>query len=338
MQRAFVLPLLTTLISSGCSDPPPAPDPVGDLAGETAPTPEPPPREHPPVRLGGVRGEVTVDGAAAAAGAEVRSGQMLRVAESAGVRLRLRGGGQLTLGAETIARVIDDGAGQLLLLRGTAHGSLPPSGEDTRPPLRVITPSVIAEIPRSGEVFVASFPNGASWTAALNGTVSVSVGDADGDRRLQSHDLSAGRCLAVVNRIDESIAGPGRLNDARAMARALAAEAGEPDLDRLTENYESELRRLDEALRWLEAETRRGQDLTRQHREAVRTDDTDESARLRRELVGHSRALYRLRLLAGARWERLQARNGHLEVVGRSPPEPPLEQRRERARGLLGLN
>ena len=98
----------------------------------------------------------------------------------------------------------------------------------------------------------------------------------------------------------------------------------------------SETERLDQALRWLETEARRGRDLTNQHRDAVREGNQEESSRLQRELVGHSQSLYRLRRLATARWERVRAKQLRLAAAGRAPNEDPVASRRVRVDGLLG--
>src|SRR5690606_4534844 len=100
---------------------------------------------------------------------------------------------------------------------------------------------------------------------------------------------------------------PRRLADAREAAAALAVAPPEPEAERLARDVQNEARRLDAALRLLETETRRGRELTTQHGAAVREGRRDEAQRLQRRLVDHSQALYRLRQLATARWERLRA-------------------------------
>lgn len=293
--------------------------------------------DPPPGRLRRAEGTVTIDGAVARAGAPIDAERSIEVSDDGRAVLQLRDGGAVTLDGGARARLIEEGAAQLLLIRGSAHAAQPPSGSSPRPPLRIVTPSATVEIGRSGELFVVLFEGGASWAAALSGGVSVTIGEADARRRMRTLDLIAGQAVAVPNRIAEPTEGPRTLDAAREMARALAIAPPEPEGPRLERDIAAETRRLDEALRWLETETRRGRELTTQHRQAVSEGAREDAERLQRELVVHSQELYRLRQLATARWERLRAQCLRLAVIGHPPAEDPVAQRRERVVGLLGL-
>ena len=110
-----------------------------------------------------------------------------------------------------------------------------------------------------------------------------------------------------------------------------------PDPDALARRFGQELERLDQALRWLETETRRGSDLTQEHRAAVRAGDAEQSRRLQRELVSHSQELYRLRRVATARWERARVLHLWLGRLDAQPTEDPIDARHDRVAGLLGF-
>jgi hypothetical protein len=314
-----------------------APRPPRDDPPDESETPAPHAVDPPPGRLRRVEGSVTIDGAVAAAGATIDSEVPIEVSDDGRAVLQLRDGGAVTLDGGSRAWLIEEGAAQLLLVRGAAHAAQPPSGSSPRPPLRIVTPSATAEIGQAGELFVVLFDGGASWVVALAGGVSVSVGEADARRRLRTVDLIGGQAVAVPNRIAEPTEGPRRLDAARLAAVALAVPPPEPEAPRLERDLASEARRLDEALRWLETETRRGRELTTRHRTAVSEGAREDAERLQRELVGHSQELYRLRQLATARWERLRAQWLRLAVIAHAPADDPVAQRRERVVGLLGL-
>ncbi len=293
--------------------------------------------DPPPAELRDVSGMVTLAGARARRGEPVEAEQAIEVSEGGSAVLQLRDGGRITLDDGARAWVVDESAAQLLLVRGGAHAVQPPAGSSPRPPLRLVTPAATVEIGQSGEAYVATYEGGASWVVALGGGVAVSNGESDARQRLRTVDLVAGQAVAVSNRIAEPTEAPRRLAAAREAATALAVAPPEPEAERLARDVENEARRLDAALRLLETETRRGRELTSQHGAAVRDGQRDEAQRLQRQLVNHSQALYRLRQLATARWERLRAQWLRLGLVGQRPASDPVALRRERVVGLLGL-
>jgi hypothetical protein len=317
-------------------------DAESHVGEETVPveTPAAPPHavDPPPARVREVQGVVTVAGAAARVDETVDAEEPIEVPEGGRAALQLVDGGRVTLDGPAVARVVEEGAAQMLLVRGAAHVAQPPAGNAPRPPLRLVTPSVTVEIGVAGEAYVVLFEGGASWVAVLGGTVSVSNGEADVRRRLRTLDLTAGQAVAVTSgRIAEPTEGPRRLSDAREAARLLAVPPTDPEIDRLTRDIQNESQRVDQALRWLETETRRGRELTTLHGAAVRGGQSTEAQRIQRQLVEHSQALYRLRQLSTARWERLRAQWLRLALLGPAPASDPVAQRRERVTGLLGL-
>jgi hypothetical protein len=290
-----------------------------------------------PAHFRRLEGTVTLAGAAARPDQAIEAEQPIEVPEGGRAVVQLRDGGRVEIDGGSRARVVEEGAAQVLLVRGALYAVQPPAGNAPRPPLRVVAPSATVEIGRAGEIYLATFANGASWVTVLGGSAAVSNGEADVRRRLNEVELGAGRAVAVPARIAEPTEGPSRLSGARAAAAALAdgATPAAPEDRRQTLAHEAE--RLDQALRWLETETRRGRELTNEHRAAVREGRTEEAQRLQRELVEHSRSLYRLRRLATARWERLRVQQLRLEGEGAAPAEDPVEARRDRVAGLLGL-
>lgn len=308
-------------------------DPVEE-APEVAHAPAAPP----PARLRDLTGLVTLEGAAAQRGAAIDAEETVEVPEEGRAVVQLADGGRVTLEGGSLGRVVTESAAQLLLVRGAVHAVQPPAGSSPRPPLRVVTPAATVEIGVSGEVYVAVFEGGASWVVVLGGGAAVSNGEADARRRLRTVDLAAGQAVAVAGRIAEPTQAPRRLSETREAARALAGTTPEgSEVERLPRELAGEAERLDQALRWLETETRRGRELTTQHNAAVRGADREEAQRLQRQLVDHSQALYRLRQLATARWERLRTLWLRLGSLGPLPAADPVAQRRERVVGLLGL-
>lgn len=321
----------------GRDDPQPtteeSPPPEDDVGDDHAPTPDPPPG-----RLVRLTGTVTIDGAAASAGMDLEAESVIEVPAEGQAVIQLRDGGRLEVDGGSVARLVEDAAAQALLIRGSLYAAQAPEGNSPRPPLRVVSPSATVEIGQSGEIYLVAFEWGGSWMTVLGGAAAVTTADATNQRRLRVVELSAGRAVAVPDRIAEPTEGPSRLTAARAAAAQLAAAAPEsaPDASAERSALASEAERLDQALRWLETETRRGHELTTGHREAVREGDTEEAGRLQRELVGHSQNLYRLRRLATARWERVRARALRLALRGQSPQEDPVAARQDRVAGLLG--
>lgn len=324
-----------------------------EAAARTEDSPRPPPphgegaaeeggaeREDPaPARLVRIEGAVTVDGAAARAGEAIEAEEPIEVPEDGRAVIQLLDGGRVELDGGGRARIVGEGAAQVFLTRGGLYAVQPPAGNAPRPPLRVVSPSATVEIGQAGELYLALFENGASWIAVLGGGVSVSTGEADVRRTLRTVDLTRGQAVAVPGRIMEPTEAPSRLTAARAAARELAAAEGtaEVDPERMRREVGHEVERLDQALRWLETETRRGRELTSEHRAAVRDGQADEAQRLQNELVEHSRSLYRLRRLATARWERLRVQQLRLHAVGAAQGDDPVSARRDRVVGLLGL-
>ncbi|MCZ7682229.1 MAG: hypothetical protein M5U28_26935 [Sandaracinaceae bacterium] len=315
---------------------------AGPGAGAADPAEEAPEVAHapaapPPARLRDLTGLVTLDGAAAERGASIDAEESVEVPAEGRAVVQLADGGRVNLEGGSLGRVVTETAAQLLLIRGAVHAVQPPAGSSPRPPLRVVTPTATVEIGVSGEVYVAVFEGGASWVVVLGGGAAVSNGEADARRRLRTVELAAGQAVAVAGRIAEPTPAPRRLSEAREAARALAGPPEGSEVERLPREIEAEAERLDQALRWLETETRRGRELTTQHNAAVRGGDREEAQRLQRQLVDHSQALYRLRQLATARWERLRTLWLRFGSLGPLPAADPVAQRRERVVGLLGL-
>ncbi|MCA9608267.1 MAG: FecR domain-containing protein [Myxococcales bacterium] len=331
------------LILAACGEDPvptppvdPPPEDVGDPAADDGHATQPDPA---PGRLVRLTGAVTIGGAEASANMEIDGEVPIAVPDGGQAVIQLRDGGRLEIDGEATARLVEDAAAQVILVTGFLYAVQPPAGNAPRPPLRVATPAVTVEIGQSGEIYVAAMgPTGAAWVSVLEGAAEVSVGEADNRRRVRTVELPAERAVAVPRRIAEPTEGPSRLTVAREAARVLAAGATEePDeaADRATLTTETE--RLDQALRWLETEARRGRDLTAQHRDAVQNGRTEDATRLQRELVTHSQELYRLRRLATTRWERVRAEHLRQQVMGTaSPTEDPVALRRDRVDGLLG--
>lgn len=336
MRRAALLSLVVLL---GCSDPPepPAPTPT--------PTPHQPaeetsghvtPGDPPPARLVRITGEVTVGGVTARPATPLDAEVPIEVQEGGRAVIQLRDGGRVELDGPSRARLVEGLAAQLLLVHGSLYAVQPPAASSPRPPLRVVSETAAVEIGQTGEIYLAHFENGASWVATLQGAASVSVGEADSRHRLRLVELHAAQAVVITDRIAEPTEGPGRLTAARDAARALAPGLMAPEAPQPETSLRGEEERVDQALRWLEQETRRGRELTNQHRDAVRAGEQEDAQRLMRELVGHSQALYRLRRVATARWELL--RTAHLRVVslGRAQREDPVAERQDRVAGLLG--
>ncbi len=335
-RTSWALLLFAALASACGEDPAPAPDLV-EAAPAVAPDHAAEAVDPPPARIVSFSGTVTVDGAAAQPRQAVEAEQTIEVPAGGEALVTFEEGGHATLEGGSLARVVTEGAAQLFLIRGAAHAVQPPSGSSPRPPLRVVTSTATVEIAAAGEVYIVVFQGGASWVVMLSGAGAVSNGEADSRRRLRTVELTVGHAVAAPNRLAEPTEGPRRLSEARQAARALAVAPVEAEAPHLTHEVQTEADRVDQALRWLETETRRGRELTNAHRAAVREGETDEAARLQRQLVDHSQALYRLRRLATARWERLRAQWLRLEMLGPVSAQDPVAPRRERVTGLLGL-
>jgi len=330
--------LCCVMATTGCEEeaPEPIPAPEPRVVAED-PSPQHAAPDPAPGQLVRMTGTVTVSGAEARAGMELDAEAPIEVPAGGRAVIQLRDGGRVEVDGPARLRLVEDAAAQVLLLNGGLYAAQPPAANAPRPPLRVASPAATIEIGQTGEVYLTAFEWGGSWVAVLAGAVAVSVGEADNRRRLRSIELGAGRAVAVPDRIAEPTEGPERLTGARAASAALAQSSEEREVDEAAEQsaLRSEASRVDQALRWLETEARRGRDLTNGHRDAVREHNAEESQRLQRELVGHSQALYRLRHLATARWERVRAQHLRLMALGRAPSEDPVAQREDRVAGLL---
>ncbi len=332
------LPAVAILLLTACGGTTDDSDPILDPRDEPERIDEghEPVRDPPPGTLVRLTGTVTVDGAAARAGMDLEAELPIEVPEGGRAVIQLQNAGRVELDGPARARLVEGGSAQMLLIRGAAFAVQPPSGGSPRPPLRIGMPSTSIEIGSAGEVYLAAFESGACWVAVLGGSVALTVGEADNRRRLRTIDLGRRRAVAATDRLAEPTEGPTRLSAARAAAVQLAGAPYEPDEEAERAAVAAETVRLDQALRWLETEARRGRELTSSHRDAVQEGNPDESMRLQRELVGHAQALYRLRRLATARWERLRARHLRLQMLNRAPTEDPVALRSDRVAGLLG--
>ncbi|AKF08216.1 FecR domain-containing protein [Sandaracinus amylolyticus] len=294
------------------------------------------PPDQPPARLARATGDVLRSRGPIEAGAPLEAGDGLVVRGEGRADVDLGDGGRVSLGPDTELRIGDGGPAQVVLLEGSLHAAVPAGPAGPRPPLRIATAHASIDLGGSGELFVRAHRTG-TWVASLAGLGTVATGEVDGRRRLRVIELPPGRAIFVGARLAEPTDGPTRLDDARSAAVTIFEGAAEPEAARLTRELDDAASRLDESLLWLEAETRRGLDLTTQHREAVRAGRADEGMRLQRELVTHSQQLYALRQVATARWERLHASALATAHVPGTTPSTHAETRRDRVASLLGL-
>lgn len=334
---AVLLALLLSACSGGAEERPAPPAPSAEVdepaAADEAHHAMPDPA---PARLASAEGTVTVDGAAAEPGQELDAGTVVEVPDGGSASLAFLHGARVVLEGEARARIQVEGGAQLLLLSGGAHLTQPPAGSSPRPPLRVATAAVTVEIPASGEAFLAAFPAGSAWLAVLSGAAEAQSGEVDRRRRLRTARLTAGRAVTITGEVQPPVAGPVRLVGALETWPLLASVTPPPEPDALRRTLDRQVERLDQALRWLEAETGRGRELTAQHRAAVRA-RAEDAQELQERLVDHSRALYRLRQVVRVRWERVCARLAHLEALGAPPVDDPVARRTDRVAGLLGF-
>lgn len=295
------------------------------------------PPEEPPARLTRFQGDVARGRGTVAEGDALEAGDSLAIEGPGRADVDLGDGGRVVLDGDTEIRIGEGGPAQIVLVRGIVHAMVPPGPAGPRPPLRIATPAASVDLPGSGEVLVIAHGSGATWVASLSGLTIIATGEVDGRRRLRTVDLPPARALLIGSRMADPTDAPARLEDARAMGVGALAEAGELDLERATRELADAARRLDEGLLWLETETRRGLDLTSQHREAVRVGGTDAAMLLQRELVTHSQQLYALRQVATVRWERLVAEELQLDRLPGARPSDLASTRRDRVGSLLGL-
>jgi hypothetical protein len=333
--RGLAALVVTLLIYGGCAE---SADELDEAVSSSEP-PRPPPDASPAARLRDVQGQVEVAGTAAQPGSAVSVDEPISVPVGGSAALQLADGGRVSLFGQGEARVTADGGAQLLLIAGSAHLVQPAAGNTPRAPLRVVTPSATLELTDAAEAFVALLPNGASWVVVLSGAGSASNGEADYRHRLRVVTLAAGQSLVVnAARITEPAGdAPRRVSEARAALGVVAEPTADPEAQRLPRELAAEAQRVDQALRWLETETRRGRELTSEHAAAVRGGQAEPAQRLERALTEHAQGQYRLRQLATARWERLRAQALRLEALGVTPAMDPVAARRERAASLLGF-
>jgi hypothetical protein len=295
------------------------------------------PPAEPPARLTRFEGEVVRARGPVAPGDALEPGDPIAVRGEGRADVDLGAGGRVVLHSDTEIRIAEGGPAQIVLVRGVVHALVPPGPSGPRPPLRIATPAASVDLPGSGEVLIIAHASGATFVSALTGLTSVVTGEVDGRRRLRTIELPPGRGLLVASRLGEPIETPARLAEARATALAALAEAAPLETDRARPDLADAVARLDESLHWLEIETRRGLELTSQHRDAVRAGQTQDAMRLQRELVTHSQQLYALRQVATARWERITAGEAQLARLPGASPSELGSSRRDRVQSLLGL-
>lgn len=287
----------------------------------------------PPARVGLVEGEVVLEGVPAVSGAGVEAGQAVALRNAGRLSLDLLVGARVTLfgnGAVVVAEPPDQG---VWLTGGIAHVADPPGGVGTRAPLRIATPAVTVELQGAGDVVVTIEPSGATHVAVLNGRVELTTGEVDVRRRLRVTELGPATMVRVAERVEEPGPGPARLEEAIEAARAILGRASGGSPGAAVARIATA--RLDEAMRWLELEQRRGRDLTARHRAAVQAGRSDEAMQYQREIVAHAQAVHALRQLVITRWERvIVAARAH----SRDPRtlDDEVVARRERLRNLLG--
>ncbi len=294
---------------------------------------EPNPASRAPAEIGAIEGAVRLDASPAIQGAPVEVGQVLALDGPGRATLELTAGARATLwteGALLLAEAPDHG---VWVVRGGVHVADPPGGLGSRSPLRLATPTATVEVQGAGDVMVTVEPTGVTTVAVLSGHVEVSSGEVDSRHRLRLVEVVAGLSVRVGERVEDPVQGPARLDDAVAGARAalsaeLTAVATPPP------GLSGAIGRLDEAMRWLEVEQRRGRDLTARHRAAVQAGRSDEAMQYQREIVAHAQTVHALRQTVLVRWERLA-------LAARTSPEPragsaEVGPRLERLRSLLG--
>lgn len=218
---------------------------------------------------------------------DVSEGATLEVTLERGTTIRLRGPGALrfpTLPSRAVWII-----GGSALIREAASDAT-----SERVALRVATPTATLEFSGSAEIALDILPT-ATRIVVLQGTADVSASEADVRHRPRVVALTAGQQLRVAERLEDAAPGPTRAEEVGSLP-ALVPAAAPP---------QGGLHRLDEALRWLELEERRGHELTGRHRIAVQAGDTTAGMEAQRQLVAHAQLVYLLRQLVLARWERI---------------------------------
>ncbi len=296
---------------------------------------EPDPR-LPPAQLGMIEGTVTVDRVTAVSGAPVEAGQVVALDGPGRATIELPAGARGTLwsaGSMLLAEAPDRG---LWIVSGVAHVTDPPMGLGGRTPLRIATPTATIELQGAGDVIVSVQTSGATHVSVLNGAVEVTTSEVDARHRLRIVEVVAGLEVHVVDHAEETTQGSARLDDALAAGRALVIAAPTPAAPGTPTppSFAASTARLDEAMRWLEVEERRGRDLTSRHRAAVQAGQSEEAMQYQREIVGHAQSVHGLRQVVLARWERF-ALTAQLASDARVTSEA-VTPRLERLRDLLG--
>jgi len=288
--------------------------------------------EAPPAVLMHAEGDVTVSSGVLTERLPLSRGDRVQVGPGGAADIDVREGARFSLEPGSDLRVGDVGPARVLLVRGAVHIANPPE-DGPRAVLRVATPEASLAITGPGEAYLVVHESGTTVLMVLSGMMAVSTGETDGRGRLREMDLTPGRAVVIAQRMSESVEGPTRLDEARTQAAALLVASSPVDEARRRHDLGTAISRLDEALGTLEAEGRRGGELTEAHRAAVSAANPTESMRLQGELVAHSTQLFRLREVATSRWERLRV----IALTIAGPVEPdPIEVRTDRVRGLLG--
>jgi hypothetical protein len=299
----------------------------------------------PPATLGVLEGSVFLGDATAVTGAPVELGAHVRLEGEGRAVLELPAGARATLhgaGVMSLAEAPDQG---LWIASGAVHVADPPAGLGSRAPLRVATPAVTLELQGAADVVVVVDPSGVTTAFVLSGHVEASVGEVDARRRLRTIDVVAGLRVRAADRLEEPSQGVPRLEEALASARELRSGAPTPSpvtppapaaaaVATSVPSLGASTHRLDEAMRWLELEQRRGRDLTARHRAAVQAGRSDEAMEYQREIVGHAQAVHALRQVVLTRWERL-ALTAELRADAQASAQE-IVPRRDRLRNLLG--
>jgi len=275
-------------------------------------------------RVSSVVGAVSSAGQPLRAGDEIDEGDEVDVADGAtlevtlerGTTLRLRGPGALRLPALPSRAVWILGGSALIREAASEETS-------DRVALRLATPTATLEFFGSVEIALDILPT-ATRIVVLQGAADVSSAEADSRHRPRVFTLVAGQQMRVAERMEDATPGPTRADEVGALPALLPAAA----------LPQGGLHRLDEALRWLELEERRGHELTGRHRIAVQAADTTAVMEAQRQLVAHAQFVYLLRQLVLARWERIAigARAQHDSVQWTTEVLP----RGERLANLIG--
>lgn len=196
------------------------------LQRETPRAPSAPPRPAPPpeppagIRLGAIEGEVTLGGVPAHVGAPIRSRTRLVLGDRARVTVEMPGGTRVDLARHAVVRLSELADDTLILLQGEAHVSVAADRDGSAAPVRIVTPSLTAEMHAGQFVLLVNGP-GSTWLAGLEGEAEVSTGAAGEDGTLASVTLVAGKSVTVEARQDalgRPVAGPATVVAAREVA------------------------------------------------------------------------------------------------------------------------